>query len=147
MPVQKYLVSLTPAQRHELTRMIRTEKASARKILRAHALLLLDEGQLPSAIAPALHISVATVYRIRQRFGERELAHAIEEQPRPGQPVKLSGKAQAHLTALACSGPPAGHDRWTLRLLADKAIDLGLAESLSHETVRQVLKKTNSSPI
>jgi transposase len=84
---------------------------------------------------------MATVGRIRQRFVEEGLEAALKDRPRPGQRRKLSGKQEARLIALACSSPPQGRARWTLRLLADKVVELGLTESICHETVRQVLKK------
>jgi len=89
--------------------------------------------------------SAATVYRTRRRFVEEGL-EALNERPRPGQPRKLTGKAEAHLIAVACSDPPEGHTHWTMRLLAGKVVELGFAESVSPETVRQTLKKTNLSP-
>jgi hypothetical protein len=81
----------------------------------------------------------------RQRFVEENLA-VLTERPRTGAPPRLTGKAEAHLIAVTCSSAPAGRERWTLRLLADEAVALGLADTLSYETVRQLLKKTNSSP-
>jgi transposase len=82
---------------------------------------------------------------VRQRFVEEGLESALNERPRPGQRRKLDGKQEAHLVAVACSQAPAGHARWTLQLLADKVVELEFADSISPETVRQVLKKTNSS--
>ena len=89
---------------------------------------------------------MATVERVRQRFVEAGLESALHERPRPGAAPKLTGQEEAHLIAVACSQPPLGRARWSLRLLADKAVELGLCDSLSHEAVRQTLKKTSSSP-
>ena len=96
-------------------------------------------------IMKALDASEDMVYRARQRFVEAGLDAALNDSPRPGQAPKLNDKQCAHVIALACSDAPAGHDHWTLRLLADKVVALGFADSISHETVRSVLKKTTSS--
>ena len=94
----------------------------------------------------ALDTSSTTVERTRKRFVEGGLEKALNEDPRPGQQRKLDGRGEAHLIALACSQAPAGHSHWTLRLLAGKLVELGVVDSISHETVRQTLKKTRSSP-
>ena len=90
-------------------------------------------------------VGPSTVGRVRQRFVEGGLERALNDLPRPGQRRKLDGKQEAHLVAVACSAAPEGHTRWTLRLLADQVVKLELTGSISRETVRQVLKKTNSS--
>ena len=104
-----------------------------------------DEGLTDQQVAEALMVGPATVGRVRQRFVEGGLQRALNDLPRPGQRRKLDGKQEAHLVAVACSAAPEGHTRWTLRLLADEAVKLELTDSISRETVRQVLKKTNSS--
>ena len=146
MPAIKYIVDLTNEEREQLLQLIRKGKASARKLTRARALLKADEGLSDEEVAQALHLGSATVGRVRKRFVEEGLESALNERPRPGQRIKLNGKQQAHLIAVACSHPPQGHARWTLRLLAGKVVELGWALSISPETVRQVLKKQNSSP-
>ena len=90
-------------------------------------------------------VGPSTVSRVRQRFVEGGLERALNDRPRPGQQRKLDGKQEAHLVAVACSSAPEGHTRWTLQLLADRVVKLELADSISRETVRQILKKTNSS--
>ena len=90
-------------------------------------------------------VGPSTVSRVRQRFVEGGLERALNDRPRPGKQRKLDGKQEAHLVAVACSPAPEGHTRWTLRLLAGKVVELDLADSICRETVRQVLKKTNSS--
>ena len=90
-------------------------------------------------------VGPSTVGRVRQRFVEGGLERALNDLPRPGQRRKLAGKQEAHLVAVACSAAPEGHTRWTLRLLADQVVQLELTDPSSRETVRQVLKKTNSS--
>jgi transposase len=104
-------------------------------------LLKADEGLKDAEIAQALNTSPSTVERTRKRFVEGGLAKALNEDPRPGRESKLSEREEAHLIALACSDAPDGHAHWTLRMLADKVVELGFAESFSHEAVRQRLKK------
>ena len=142
MPAKLYKVDLSEDERAELLELIRKGKPAARKVNRAHILLKAAEGWKDTDIAKALHTSRSTVERTRKRLVEGGLAKALNEDPRPGRAAKLSGREEAHLIALACSQAPAGHDHWTLRLLAAKVVELGWAESLSHEAVRQRLKKT-----
>ena len=142
MPAKKYIVDLTAEEREELLKLIRQGEAKARKLNRARILLKADEGWSDEQIAKVLHTGSATAGRVRQRFVEGGMEAALSERPRRGQTPKLSGRDEAHLAALACSDAPEGRARWSLRLLADKAVELGLAQSLSHEAVRGVLKKT-----
>lgn len=146
MPGKKYIVDLTNEERDALLTCIRRGKPSARKVTRARILLKADEGLIDRDIASALNTSTATVEQIRQRFVEGGLDNALNERPRPGQKYKLDGTASAYVVATACSAPPEGHQRWTLRLLADKVVELGFAESVSHETIRALLKKMTSNP-
>jgi transposase len=88
-----------------------------------------------------------TVYHVKRRFLNEGLETALSEKPRSGKPVQISGEARARITALACSDAPRGHARWTLRLLADKSVELGFVDSISHNHIRQILKKTNSDHI
>lgn len=145
MPAKKYIVDLTTDEREQLLQLIRKGKPSARKVTRARILLKADEGFTDEQIVAALSTGEATVERTRKRFVEEGLA-ALNEHPRPGARAKLEGKQQAHLIAVACSKAPEGYNHWTLRLLADKVVELGFSESFSREAVRRVLKKTNSSP-
>jgi putative transposase len=92
-----------------------------------------------------LSLSLQTIFNIKRRFLSQGLDAALYDRPRSGKPPKINGTARARITALACSKAPAGHARWTLRLLADKAVEFGFCESISHETVKEVLKKTGSS--
>jgi len=144
LPAKKYIVDLTTDEREQLLQLIRRGKPSARKVTRARILLQAAEGLTDDQIAAALHTGEATVERTRKRFVEENLG-ALNERARPGQRRKLSGKEEAHLIAVACTPAPEGRQRWTLRLLAGKVVELGLAETCSYETVRRVLKKTNSS--
>ena len=139
----KYMVDLAEEERVRLRTLLRSGKASVRMVARARVLLRAEERYTDAAIAAVLDVGTATVGRIRKRFVERGLEQALREQPRPGQRRKLSGKQEAHVIAVACTTPPEGHGRWTLRLLAGKVVELGFAPSISPETVRQVLKKTS----
>nr|QEO73783.1 transposase [uncultured bacterium] len=144
MPKKKYVITLTDAERAQLQQLLRGGKAATRKVTRARILLKAADGWADQRIAEALNIGRATVERTRQRFVEENLA-ALDERPRPGNKPKLDAKAEARLIAEACSAAPDGQKRWTLQLLADRVVQLQLAESYSYEAVRRVLKKTNSS--
>lgn len=145
MPKIKYSVDLESTERDELLEFIRRGKPSARKVIRARILLKADEGLSDEFIADVLQVGRATVERTRKRFVEAGLPQALAEKPRSGQPRKLNSKQEARLIAEVCSVPPNGHARWTLRLLAERVVALELASDISHEAVRQILKKTNSS--
>ena len=141
MPAKKYIVRLEPGEREQLLEMTRKGTIGARKMKRAQILLKADEGWKDAAIIQALNTNRSTVERTRKRLVEGGLDKALNEDPRPGQRARLDGRAEAHLIALACSEAPGGREHWTLRLLADKLVELGVVETISHETVRQVLKK------
>jgi transposase len=144
MPKKKYLVDLSVDERETLRQLIRRGKHSSRKVTRARILLLASDGSTDEQIVTALKTAFATVERTRKRFVEEGLG-CLNERPRRGQARKLTGKQEAHLIAVACSRPPQGRARWTLQLLADKVVELKFTDSIARETVRQVLKKTNSS--
>ena len=139
----KYRVKLTENERAYLNDVGHKGKSSARKVKRALALLKADEGMSDPKIAEALSISLPTVARLRKRFVVEGMDRALNERPRRGRTRRLSGKQEAHLVAVACSEAPEGYTHWTLRLLAGKVVELGYSESISPETVRQILKKTN----
>jgi transposase len=145
MPRKKYVVDLSAEERTTLEQLLQRGKSSTRKLTRARILLQVDEGLTDEEIATALDVGIATVERTRQRFVEANL-EALNELPRPGGQRKLSGKQEAHLIAVACTPAPSGQTRWTLQLLADQVVELGFADSIARETVRQVLKKTRSNP-
>ncbi len=144
MPTKKYLVDLSEDERAQLLQLIRRGTHASRKVTRARILLLASDGSTDEQIVAALSCGINTVERTRRRFVEESLG-CLSERARRGAQRKLSGKQEAHLIAVACSTPPTGHARWTLALLADKVIELKYADSIARETVRQVLKKTNSS--
>ena len=139
----KYTGNLSEAERAELQQLLRGGRVSARRLTRARVLLKADEGLTDEQVADAIEVGIATVHRIRQRCVEEGLEAALGERARRGAPPLLTGAAQAHLVAVACSKPPEGRLRWTLRLLADRVVELQLAERCSYETVRRVLKKTS----
>jgi transposase len=120
--------------------------AAARIQTRAHILLKLADGWRDVEVAQALDVGVGTVYNTRQRFLAGGLEAVLHDQRQARYRQALTGEQQAHLIAIACSPAPTGHDHWTLRLLAGKAVELGFVEKISPETIRQALKKTNSSP-
>lgn len=147
---KKYRIKLTQAQREALQELTNGGSIKVRKYKRARVLLVANEetkgvAKTDEEIAEQVAVSPATVYRVRRQFVEEGLEAALEEKPRPGAPPKFSGKDRAEITALACSEPPKGHDRWTLRLLADKLVELDILDDISHDTVDRVLKKTNLS--
>jgi transposase len=146
---KKYRVTLTAEERAELESMISRGKADARKLAHARILLQTDEADGAPArtdeeVASALDTSTRTVERVRRRFVEEGLESALL--PKPTRRVyarALDGAQEAHLIALACSKPPEGKRRWTLRLLAERVVELGYAEAVSYETVRRTLQKTS----
>jgi transposase len=145
MPNKIYVVDLTEEERGVLLELIGRGSPPARKVKRAHILLLADEGKTDTEIAQALHTSVPTVQRTRRRFVAGSLARALNEDPRPGATKKLDEKGEAVLEMLARSQPPVGHKCWTLQLLADRLVELKAVDSISHETVRRELKKSGLS--
>ena len=141
MPRKKYLINLSDEERQFLAELTRKGEIKVRKFKRAMILLKAEEGFTDPQIMAALNVSRPCVERIRKRFVQGGLERALNEDPRPGQRRKLDGRAEAQLVATACSAAPAGHEHWTMRLLAGKLVELGLVESISHETVRLTLKK------
>ena len=125
--------------------MVRAGKSSARVATRARILLKTNEGWTAPRVAQALDVSEGTVYRIKRRFAEDGLDGTVQDRPQAYRYRKVDDRGEAHLIALACSPAPEGHEHWNLRLLADRMVELGVVESLSHETVRLHLKKTSSS--
>jgi transposase len=137
-----YVVDLSSEEKAELAELTKKGKTSARKLNRARILLLADEGQTDKAIAKTLDVGTSTVERTRKKFVEGGLEEALNELPRIGRERKLSGKQEAYLVALACSDPPEGRKRWTMKLLADKLIEFEVVDStVSDETVRRTLKR------
>lgn len=152
MPAKKYKVSLTADERQELGALVSKGKAAARTITRARILLLADESEAGASwsddrIVEALGIGRRTVERIREKCVESGLEVALNHKrtPRPAS-KRLDGEAEARLVQLACSETPDGREHWTMQMLADKLIELAIVETISDETVRTTLKKTNLNP-
>jgi transposase len=140
---KQYQIRLTDEERRELKRLIESGRKLARKITRARILLLSDTGKTDKEISEALQVCGYTVHKVRKRFFKEKSINSLEEKPRSGKPPKLDGLTAAQITALACSEPPEGRNKWTLRLLADRAVELEFVDSISHEGIRKLLKKTN----
>jgi len=152
MPQKKFLVTLTADERQHLAGLLSAGKRSALTLTRARILLKADQADGGPAwedarIAAALDCGVRTIERIRQRFVEQGLEAALGRKPqdRPSRERKLDGRGEARLIALACSAPPEGRQEWTMKLLADKLVELQVVDAICDETVRRVLKKTRSS--
>ncbi|HLA27913.1 MAG TPA: helix-turn-helix domain-containing protein [Syntrophales bacterium] len=150
----RYRVTLTKEEREDLEAMTRRGKAHARRFIHARALLLCDAGVDGPAwnvadVATALGVTSRAIEHFKKRFVEEGLEAALERKPRekPPREVTFDGAFEARLITLACSDAPDGHRRWTVRLLADKVVELNIASSVSHMTVQRVLKKTNLSLI
>ena len=137
---------LPAADQSALENFTRTGRRPVRAVRRAQALLALATGIGQQAAGQAAGLSRQTVSQLRRRYAEAGWQFALAEAPRSGTPPRFDGAQRAAVTALACTPAPTGHSRWTLRLLADKAVELCLVDTISHETVGQVLKKTNCSP-
>ena len=141
MSGKRYTIELTSDERERLNRLIRGGKHSARIATRARILLKIDEGWKAPPIAAALDVAEGTVYRVKRRYADEGLDGVLHDRVQANRFRKLDDKGEAHLIALACSDAPEGHQRWTLELLADQMVELGVVESLSYETVRLKLKK------
>ena len=142
---KRYRVTLTDEERDRLAGLTRKGTASVRMVRRAQTLLLAAEERRDEDIAAALRIGVSTVERTRRRCVEEGVEAALRERPRPGARPKLGPKAQAYVVALACTKPPEGRHRWTLRLLADRVVELELVPDITPEAIRLLLKRTSSS--
>jgi transposase len=140
--MKKQHVKLSEHDRQYLESLIATGELSVKVYRRALALLELDRGKTYTAVAATLDVTNGTVSTWSKNYRERGLL-CLHDRPRSGRPVEIDGEQRAKVTALACSDPPKGHARWTLRLLADKAVELGHCEHISHTKVQDILKKTN----
>lgn len=146
MAGKKYRVYLNGKKRSSLRKLVSTGTEKARKLTRARILLLSDESphgqsKTDKEIMEVLGVSARTVASTRERFVAEGLDGALNEKPRPGRPPKFTGRDEAMLTAIACSDPPEGYGRWSVRLLSDNLVELGVVDSISRETVRLMLKK------
>jgi transposase len=147
----KYHVKLSPPERGELNRLTYQGRIAVRKLNRVKILLLADENhaqghKTDQEIAEKLGISRVTAERVRRSYSETGLQAALNEKPRSGRPATITGIERAKITALACASTPEGYARWTLRLLAEKVVELELIDRISYKTVGEILKKTNTNP-
>jgi putative transposase len=148
MPTKQRVVTLTTRERKALEDFVGHGKKSARAITRARILLLFDEGRKEHELTEILGVSRGTVYNVRKKYqqkGQAPILDLLHDAPRSGRPITLDSRVEAKVTMIACSTPPTGRGRWTLQLIADKVVELAVTESISYESVRRVLKKTNSS--
>jgi putative transposase len=145
MPKSIPPLTLKQEEQKYLERFVNQGKRSARAIKRARILLYRHVGKTPTGTSELAEVSLGTVCNVSARYHADGLQAALEEKPRSGQPVKLNLRQQAELTMLACSEAPSGHARWTIRLLADKAVELEIVDCIAPETIRQFLKKTTLS--
>ncbi len=142
MPRTAQPIKLPTTDFRSLTTLLRRGTTTARTQTRARTLDLLHHGEHPEAIASTLQVSVQTVFNVKRRYLTGGLDDALFDRARSGRPIEIDGTQRAKITALACSTPPAGHARWTLRLLADKAVELEYCDHVSHNAVKEILKKT-----
>lgn len=140
--MKKQHVQLTPADREYLETLVRKGQHSAKAYRRAMALLELDRGKTYTAVKEMLSVSYPTLLAWAASYKKKGL-QVLEDQPRSGRPIQIDGEQRAKITALACSEPPEGYAQWSLRLLAEKAVELEYVEGISHTEVRHILKKTN----
>jgi len=143
MPRTAQPIKLRKTELRSLTTIIKRGTTTARTQTRARILDLLHRGQHPDEIAALLQVSLQTIFNVKRRYLSAGFDAALFDQPRSGRPVRIDGSQRAKITALACSTPPAGYARWSLRLLADKAVELEYCEAISHNAVKEILKKTN----
>jgi putative transposase len=147
MPRIAQPIKLSKPELRSLTTLLRKGSTKARTQTRARTLDLLHRKQHPNDIAATLRISTQSVFNLKRRYLNGGLEAALYDQPRSGRPIEIDGSQRAKVTALACCVPPDGRARWTLRLLADKVVELGYCENLSHSAAQQILKKMNSDRI
>ena len=147
MPRKRQIIQLSETDKSSLTKILTKKETSAREQTRARVLDLLVLQGHPETIANLLKIGIATVYNLQKRFLDEEFEAALHDKPRSGKPPTIKPEAKAKITALACSDAPAGYARWTLRLLADKAVEMRYIDSISAMEVGRILKKTLYSRI
>jgi transposase len=140
--MKKQHVQLSDTDREYLEALISEGELTAKAYRRALGLLELDRGQTYTVVSKILKVTISTLSGWATKYQESGLG-VLQDQPREGRPIEISGEERAKITALACSEPPEGYARWSLRLLADKAVELEYCEHISHTEVREILKKTN----
>ena len=145
MSQKNHCVKLNEHERQYLQKIVESGNDKARKITRCRILLLADKGKTDQEISDALNVCLATIFNIRRRYHREGLEPSVNERARSGQPPKFNGKSMAKITAIACSKPPEGHAKWSLRLLADRVVELDIVDSISYVSIHNSLKKTNLS--
>ena len=148
MSTRQRVLTLTKGERKALENFVSHGKKSARAMTRARILLLFDEGRKEHELTELWGGSRGTVYNVRKKYwqkGQAPILDLLQDAPRSGRPITLDSRVEAKVTMTACSTPPTGRGRWTLQLIADKVVELAVTEAISYESVRRVLKKTNSS--
>ena len=146
MSKKRQAVHLTTAERDVLEQFVAHGPKSTRAINRARILLLLDEGRREKELTTILGVSRGTIYNVRQKYLQKKHAHILDvlhEAPHSGRSIKIDHRVEAHVTMIACSDPPEGYGRWTLHMIADKLVQLTVIDTISHESIRRTLKKTN----
>lgn len=146
MRTKKWVVKLTEEEQQALKEMLRSGTHNSRVLNRARVLLLAHENRYDEEVAQIVGVTTTTVANIRRRYVQGGLEAALYDRPHPRRPPRLDGHQEAYLIALSQSTPPEGRRRWTLRLLADRLVELGVVEHVCPETVRKALKKTKSNP-
>lgn len=146
MPLSSPSLTLSETDQASLQTFVHRGRANARTLTRARILLKLDEGWNEAELCAAFDVCRNTIVRVRQRYTKGGLEAVLQDKRQQRYRQALTGTQAAHLIAIACSSVPDRHDHWTLRMLADKAVELGFVSGVSHETIRQLLKKTNSNP-
>jgi len=142
--MNKQHIQLSPTDREYLEALINKGELKAKTYRRALSLLELDRGQTYTAVSKTVKVSIATLSTLAGQYQKQGL-QALYDRPRSGRPIEIDGEQRAKITAVACSTPPEGHAEWSLRLLADKVVELDFCEQISHTHVRTILKKTSSS--
>jgi putative transposase len=135
-------IKLKKKDKVQLEELLKKGVAKTRQLTRARVLILSDDGKSPTQISNFIGANITTIRNIKERYLQGGLNRALEDAPRSGKPTRFSGKHLAQITALACTEPPEGHAKWSLRLLADNAVELAYVESISHTEVANILKKT-----
>jgi putative transposase len=146
MPKKSPAVRLTAEERDLVEKFVAHGRKSARAINRARILLLLDEERSEKDVTTLLGVSRGTLHNVRTKYLHKADEHILDilhEAPRSGRPIKIDTRVEAHVTMIACSDPPEGYSRWTLHMIADKLVQLEVIDTISHESVRRTLKKTN----
>lgn len=146
MPKKRIEIQLTVEEQDTLERFVAHGHKSARAINRARILLLSNTGRPDTELTTILGVSRGTLYNVRKKYQQKTYDHILDllhEAPRGGRPIKIDGRVEANVTMVACSDPPEGYGRWTLHMIADKLVKLEIIDTISHESVRRTLKKTN----